>query len=118
MTQQVHSKLPHFFKDTLLEKKELARQKFPNRQPAAFLDFDGSLIEGDITEGKKSGQNTYLGLLDLAIMGGHIPGYNGTEGLHDFWKKYDSGFPTLEESYMWAAQLVANLSDEHDHNLR
>ena len=118
MAQQVHDKLPGFFKEALLEKKKLAAQKFPKRQAAAFLDFDGSLIEGDITEGMKSGQNPYMGLLDLAILGGHIPEFSGPEGLLAFWKKYEGGFPSLEEAYMWAAQLVANLSTKEDHNLR
>lgn len=119
MAQQTHAKLPQFFKEAILEKQKAQRKKYPSHyKAAAFLDFDGSLIEGDITEGKRSGQNTYMGLLDLAIMGGMIPGFIGTEGLRAFWQKYEKEFPRPEEAYLWAAQLVSNLSDEHDHNLR
>lgn len=116
--KQVHSKIPKFLKDAILQKKELARYKSPSLQPAAFLDFDGSLIEGDITEGKRNGQNPYMGLMDLAILGGYIPGFKGTEGLQMFWEKYEKEFPKQEDAYMWAAQLVSNLAGEEDRTLK
>lgn len=113
-----HAKLPIFFKETLRDKIRLNEKKYPQKQPAAFLDFDGTLIEGDITEGKKGSHNAYMGLLDLAILGGTIPGFSGPEGLRSFWHKYENEFPRQEEAYLWAAQLVANLSTEEDKNLK
>ncbi len=118
MAKQAHSKVPQFLKEALREKKRLGQLRFPTRQPVAFLDFDGSLIEGDITEGKKTGRNTYLGLLDLAILGGTLPGFIGPEGLRQFWEKYERDFARPEEAYLWAGNLVANLATEEDKTLR
>ncbi len=118
MGQQVHETLPDFFKNALLDRKASMQKKFPQRRAAAFLDFDGTLIEGDITEGKKSGQNPYMGLLDLAILGGYLPGFSGPDGLRAFWQKYEKEFPRQEDAYMWAAQLVANLSTDEDKTLK
>ncbi len=118
MSKSIHGKLPTFLKDALREKKQFAQRKFPDLKAAAFLDFDGSLIDGDITEGQKKGARTYSGLIDLAILGGTIPGFEGQEGLQRFWHKYENDFSDMKAAYLWAGQLVANLAHDEDRRLR
>jgi phosphoserine phosphatase len=118
MATEFQYKVPDFVKDALLEKIALAKKRSPELSPAAFLDFDGSLIDGDITEGKKKGEKTYLGLLDLAILAGALPGYSGPEGLRSFWEKYEKGFERTEDAYLWAGVVVANLTTPDDRTLK
>ncbi len=113
-----HTRVPDAVKQHVREQKALAQRQYPGKRPAAFLDLDGSLIEGDITEGKKGAEPAYLGLIDLAIMGGLIPGFSGAEGMRQFWQKYEKEFPRPEDAYLWASKLVANLPEQEHLTLK
>lgn len=107
-----HSKLPDFFKESVRQKKKVLLQNFPNLQAAAFLDFDGSLIDGDITEGKKTDPG-FKGLLDRILERGALPGFVGPDGASKFWYYYENTTSPME-AWVWAATLISNLPPEED----
>lgn len=112
----MHSKLPDFFKESIRQKKKDLLQKSPKQRLAAFLDFDGSLIDGDITEGKKT-EPSYTGLLDRIIQKGALPGFAGPDGAQKFWFYYENNKSPME-AWVWAATLIANLPPAEDAALK
>lgn len=111
-----HDQLPEYLTTSIRARKAVAQMVFPDRRLAAFFDFDGSLIDGDMTEGKRSGENTYAGLVDRAILDGLFAEFKGEEGRRQFWQLYEGGFNNTEEAYAWVDALVSaqkNLLQEY-----
>lgn len=111
-----HDQLPEYLANSIKARKAVAQTVFPDKRPAAFFDFDGSLIDGDMTEGKRSGANPYAGLVDRAILDGFFAEFKGEEGRRQFWQVYDGGFNNSEEAYAWVDILVSaqkNLLQEY-----
>ena len=116
MPKSSYTRLPAILKNAILERLLSIRTTHPSLQAAAFLDLDGTLIEGDITEGKRNGKRPYVGLLDLAILGAYIEGYSGVDGLKAFWKKYKEDFHKPEDADLWTATLIAKVRSPEDRN--
>ncbi len=55
----------------------------------SFWDFDGTIIDGDISEGlKRNGRIVYKGLLQVAIEQGFARAYQGVDAFPRFWLEY------------------------------
>jgi len=57
----------------------------PQAVPVAFWDFDGTLLEGDCSEGlHREGGSGFTGLLEVAILRGFSQRFSTPQGLADF----------------------------------
>ncbi len=76
----------------------------PDAVPMAFWDFDGTIIEGDVSEGcyenGRSGRQIFRGLVEETILAGLSPVYRGEAG----WRQYhDIDYPRMNEIGRWLA---------------
>jgi phosphoserine phosphatase len=110
MRRSPHSHLPQFLIETIRKRHMMIKAQFSAKKGAAFFDFDGSLIDGDITEGKRKGESLYAGLVDRAILAGLVPEFVGEEGLKKFWSSYDA-ITSAEDAYLWVDQLVSKVEN-------
>jgi len=111
-----YSYLPQFLTESLRTRHSLGKTQFPGKRGAAFFDFDGSLIDGDMTEGKRKGEILYQGLVDRAILAGLIPDFQGEAGLNKFWSYYDA--LATEDSYLWVDSLVSAVEKSNEGDFR
>ena len=73
---------------------------------AAFFDFDGTIVAGDITEGY---ENHYVGLAEKAIKAGLAK----EKSFSRFIEKYEELLQeSHEKAYVYVAELFANLTEE------
>lgn len=78
----------------------------PKAVPVAFWDFDGTLIEGDCSEGlHREDGSGFAGLLEVAILRGFSKRFAGPQGLGDFEQKAQSVLRT--DGHATANALVA-----------
>lgn len=108
--------------DDLLARRSahLARPGEAGTALAVFMDFDGTIIHGDITEGlaARDGSPGYPGLAETAIRAGLAHGYRGEAGYRAFLARYRA----LEEedagkSYAWLASLFCDLPEPESRDL-
>lgn len=65
------------------------RAAHPDVRPVAFWDFDGTLFEGDCSEGFLSGNGTRIaGLAEAGILAGWSRQYPASGGFEPFWRDY------------------------------
>lgn len=107
MTGYTHSQVPSFLKEAIRSAKQFYTG---NAHPAAFLDFDGTLICGDITDGLRDGPDSYKGLLELAILADILPSYKGLDGVKQMLNALLLEAQECKVPYIYAAKPVANLS--------
>ncbi len=84
--------------------------KSPQAHPYFFFDFDGTVIDGDVTEGL---QGEYSGLASLAIEHGLASEeYRGAAGVEKFWSKYHEihAREGTKAAYVWTADQFANFT--------
>ena len=61
----------------------------PEAQPVAFWDFDGTLFEGDCSEGFTGQNQQYVpGLVECAVQAGWCPAYPAAGGFARCWEDY------------------------------
>ncbi len=91
---------------TVLARVEKLKAACPEAVPMAFWDFDGTLICGDISEGRfenddeQNGRKIYKGLVEETICAGLSPVYRGAAG----WTQYhDKDYPRMNEIGRWLA---------------
>ena len=67
------------------------KQTNPEEKLFAFWDFDGTILHGDLTEGKDSDDisSSYVGLLEDCTRSGYIPEINSEKSFLDFKKFLD-----------------------------
>ena len=83
---------------------------------AAFFDFDGTIIKGDITEGDKE---LYVGLAEKAVKEGLARDYAGDDGFLALTAKYEELLAqSHEKAYVFVAEQFANLGNEQKRRLR
>ncbi|MBI2603718.1 MAG: hypothetical protein HYW48_11765 [Deltaproteobacteria bacterium] len=111
MNKPVYDCVPDFLKEAVCKTMNSYRGDLI---PAAFLDFDGTLIHGDITDGLREGPETYKGLLELAILAGLLPSYKGPEGVSQMLKDLLLEAQERNVPYIYAAKPVANLSSKDE----
>ena len=105
----------------LKEKLDLSLGEIPaGTKCFAFWDFDGTLLRGDISIGKHSGEeDDYHGLVEEAVLHGLTRGYEGQEGLKQLWqdytKKMAENYPL---SHTYIADLIHKLSPENKSTLK
>ena len=97
--------------------KECTKTNDP-AQFLAFWDLDGTIIDGDITEGRRRKDGLdYKGLLEILIEENYIPDYKGKEGWKLFWEEYcNIGFE--KQSCLFAAKCFSKLSTENQQAIR
>ena len=71
----------------------------PNAVPMAFWDFDGTIIDGDISEGLP-GADGYKGMVETLILSGKCGVYQGPAGVRQY---FDRDYPRLNEIGRWVA---------------
>ena len=65
------------------------RTAHPEAEAVAFWDFDGTLFEGDCSEGFLSGDGTRIaGLAESAVLAGWSRQYPAEGGFDRFWQDY------------------------------
>lgn len=99
------------FQNLLLEKKKNILSSQPKTHFVSFWDFDGTIIDGDISEGKKTDHRhgRYHGMVHRSIFSGLIDTYaSGEKGIADFFRDYRGDL----ESYYYLGGLYSNLSFE------
>lgn len=82
------------------------------REVAVFMDFDGTIIDGDITEGQAPGPGRpgYVGLAEAAIRAGFAHQFSGDDGYRDFLVRYEEGVARDPvEAYVWMSGLFCDL---------
>ena len=73
----------------------------PLAEPMAFWDFDGTIVEGDISTGLvRDGKEVFPGLIRMAIEAGYSPVYRGKEGADLF---LDVEYPRFSKIGRWLA---------------
>ncbi|MBP6218321.1 MAG: haloacid dehalogenase-like hydrolase [Oligoflexales bacterium] len=99
-----------FFED-LQGKIEEHLQKSPDVQLKAFWDFDGTILNGDISEGKRTGsQIHYRGMIDRSILEGIVPNHEASlEGVEKFWAKYSVDAEAGYHGTFYLGQVYADL---------
>ena len=105
--------------DAILRLKNFHDANFQEGQTslrfAAFFDFDGTVIKGDITEGYKG---LYLGLAERAVKEGLSRDYSGDDGFLALSKKYEELLAhSHKKAYLFVAEQFANLSKKQDERL-
>ena len=81
-----------------------------DHQCAAFWDFDGTIINGDLTEGRHLGVGDYTGLFERALLAGLIPEFAGKNGFKRYQDNYRQKKST-QEAYVYLASCLDQLSD-------
>lgn len=71
----------------------------PEAVPMAFWDFDGTIIDGDISEGLP-GADGYKGMVETLILAGKCGVYHGPEGVRQY---FDRDYSRLNEIGRWVA---------------
>lgn len=100
---------------------ERTRPKGERVAYAAFLDFDGTIIDGDITEGMagRKGRPGYTGLAERAILAGLSRDYAGRTGFEAYMAEYERRLARDHgEAYAWGAEQFADLGPEREGRLR
>lgn len=85
--------------------------------PAVFMDFDGTIIDGDITEGRpeRDGLPGYPGLAELAIRAGLAQGFEGADAWEDFVTRYLAAVRVDPvDAYVWMSGLFADLPADRE----
>ncbi len=83
-------------------KSEAARLKAadPGAVPMAFWDFDGTIMEGDVTEGlERDGQHVFSGMVAETIAAGLNRVYKGADG----YARYKADYARMNEIGRWLA---------------
>ena len=76
----------------------------------AMWDFDGTIIEGDCSEGLKAGEQTlYRGLIAESILAGFSKDYQGKTGVQRFFEEYNGKLAVGDKkgAYADVAKLFA-----------
>jgi phosphoserine phosphatase len=74
---------------TALRNRNVAAVGSTNSIFVAFWDFDGTVLDGDCSEGLiRNSQSVYPGLAQKVIESGLSPLYGGTNGFTTFWQDY------------------------------
>lgn len=82
----------------------------PQAQPLALWDFDGTLLEGDCTEGlRRVDGSGYPGLAEMAIRHGFSSIYRGAEGVTAFEQDYAKRLREhgSKSAYIFVTQIFA-----------
>lgn len=76
--------------DEILASAAALRAASPDAQPMAFWDFDGTLFQGDCSEGFKTGMGgpRVAGLAEAAVLAGWSRRYPAAAGMQGFWLDY------------------------------
>lgn len=102
-------------KALLLQRIQSLRQENPQAELTFFVDWDGTMIKGDITEGLSSGSSEdYMGLAKLAFEQKliHIP-LGEPETFEGYFAKYERLLSeSHEKAYAWSSEYFANLPPE------
>jgi phosphoserine phosphatase len=86
------------------------RECQPEAQPVAFWDFDGTLFEGDCSEGFSSLSQDYIpGLVEKAIAAGWSGAYPAAGGYGPCWRDYQDIMSRegTVAAYPWLVRLFA-----------
>jgi phosphoserine phosphatase len=98
-----------FIKQQVSKRIEFYEKKNEQHTLAAFWDLDGTIINGDITEGRHLGLDSdYSGLFERAVLQGLIPQFKGNKGLKEFRAQYYNQ-KTIEKSYVYIAVCLDKL---------
>lgn len=87
----------------------------------SFWDFDGTIISGDITEGKRDKDlgKIYSGFMEIAVDENHIRGFSGERRVDDFWDHYQSMILEDEEkAYIFLAEVLTDIADTEQTKLK
>lgn len=77
--------------DEILACAAALRAVRPGAEPMAFWDFDGTLFEGDCSEGFPGGDGTLVpGLAETAVEAGFSRQYPAKGGFRKFWQDYQN----------------------------
>lgn len=96
--------------DEILACADALRAARPGAEPVAFWDFDGTLFEGDCSEGFMSGDRVYIpGLVAQAVAAGWSRAYPADGGFARCWQDYQA---LMERSgaaaaYPWLVRVFA-----------
>lgn len=81
----------------------------------AVWDFDGTILDGDCTEGLvRGGKTEYVGLLEACVKAGFAPAYRDAEGLKRFQDEYEALIKAgrTYDAYASAATIFAGADVE------
>jgi phosphoserine phosphatase len=77
--------------DEILACAAALRALLPGAEPMAFWDFDGTLFEGDCSEGFHGSDGTHVpGLVETAVKAGFSQQYPARCGFSAFWQDYQN----------------------------
>ena len=96
--------------EDILASAAALRECQPEAQPVAFWDFDGTLFEGDCSEGFPSLSQDYIpGLVEKAIAAGWSQAYPAAGGYGPCWRDYQElmGREGTAAAYTWLVRLFA-----------
>lgn len=94
----------------ILAGAEALRAVHPEAQPVAFWDFDGTLFEGDCSEGFPTASQDYIpGLVEKAIAAGWSQSYPAAGGYGPCWRDYQAmmGREGTAAAYPWLVRIFA-----------
>ena len=87
--------------DEILANVAKLKASDPLAEPMAFWDFDGTIVDGDISTGLvRDGKEVFPGLVRMAIEAGYSPVYRGKEGADLF---MDVEYPRFSKIGKWLA---------------
>lgn len=76
--------------------------------------MDGTIIDGDITEGHrhKDPARSYRGMMDVLLLAGMVPGYAGDSAVPTFWREYTQRIERdgHHDAYVFLADALASYS--------
>lgn len=106
----------------ILKKKMILEQKTNTAvEFAVFMDFDGTIIDGDITDGMKTkdGKTVYMGLAEASIRRGLWNPPEGVSNFDDYLKAFEHKLEKNHaDAYAWSASAFANLPPPKEAKLK
>lgn len=114
MTQR---NIPSSIKLSIESQIQTELKKNTRSQFAAFFDFDGTIIDGDISDGKY-GKNGFQGLSELCINKGVIPELKGDLGYVEYKEIREQEAKTTNNyPYMYAPNIFKGISNKEKSNI-
>ena len=94
----------------------VSEHKKNDHQCAAFWDFDGTIINGDMTEGRHLGVGDYKGLFERVVKEGLVPEFSDRNGFQRYQENYRKKKST-QEAYIYLVSCLDQLNDDQQKKL-